>query len=41
MIVRMGFIREKGRPPDPIAGHMQIEQQQDISPTEGLTPNPG
>ena len=32
MIVTMGFIRENGRSPDLIAGHMAIEQQQDIQP---------
>jgi cytochrome d ubiquinol oxidase subunit I len=32
MIVTMGFIRENGRAPDLIAGQMQIQQQQDISP---------
>ncbi len=32
MIVTMGFIRENGRAPDLIAGHMQIQQQQDTSP---------
>ncbi len=31
MIVTMGFIRENGRYPDLIAGHMHIEQQQDVS----------
>ena len=32
MIVTMGFIRENGRSPDLITGHMRIEQQQDIAP---------
>lgn len=32
MIVTMGFIRENGRSPDLVAGHMKIEQQQDVSP---------
>jgi len=32
MIVTMGFIRENGRAPDLIAGQMQIQQQQDVSP---------
>jgi len=31
MIVTMGFIRENGRSPDLIAGHMKIEQQQDVT----------
>jgi len=32
MIITMGFIRENGRSPDLITGHMRIEQQQDIAP---------
>jgi hypothetical protein len=31
MIVTMGFIRENGRVPDLIAGHIQLQGQQDIS----------
>jgi cytochrome d ubiquinol oxidase subunit I len=30
MIITMAFIRENGRAPDLVAGHMRIEQQQDV-----------
>ncbi len=34
MIVTMGFIRENSRVPDLIAGHIQLQGQQDISPPQ-------
>ncbi len=41
MIVTMGFIRENSRVPDLIAGHIQLQGQQDISqpqPTPASSP---